>query len=68
MDAQENCTAAVPTDQVGKVFRVVGRQLRKCLICEQVFARQDSAEHASVACWPEKQVLLGKRDEFLMDR
>jgi hypothetical protein len=39
------------TDQVGKVF-VVGQDVRKCLVCEQVFTRRASAEHANVACHP----------------
>ena len=38
------------TDQIGKVFIVVGQDVRKCLICEQRFTRQASAEHAKVSC------------------
>lgn len=40
------------TDQIGKVFLVVGQDVRKCLICEQFFTRRASAEHAKVACRP----------------
>jgi hypothetical protein len=38
------------TDQIGKVFVVVGQDVRRCLICEQFFTRRASAEHAKVAC------------------
>jgi len=34
------------------VFIVVGQDVRKCLICEQVFTRQASAEHVMVLCKP----------------
>jgi hypothetical protein len=40
------------TDQIGKVFLVVGQDVRKCLVCEQLFTRQASAEHAKVVCDP----------------
>jgi hypothetical protein len=38
------------TDQIGKVFIVVGREVRQCLICECVFTRRDASEHAKVVC------------------
>lgn len=37
-------------DQIGKVFIVVARDERKCLICDCVFTRQGAAEHADVVC------------------
>ena len=40
------------TDQIGKVFLVVGQDVRKCLICESVVTRQGAAEHANVYCRP----------------
>jgi hypothetical protein len=40
------------TDQIGKAFIVVGQDVRQCLICEGVFTRQASAEHAKLACYP----------------
>jgi hypothetical protein len=38
------------TDQIGKVFLVVGRDVRRCLVCEQLFRKRASAEHAKVGC------------------
>jgi hypothetical protein len=38
------------TDQIGKVFIVVGQDVRRCLVCEQLFTRRASAEHATVPC------------------
>ena len=41
---------STPTDQIGKVFSVVGQDVRKCLVCEQLFTRRAASEHAKVAC------------------
>jgi len=38
------------TDQIGKVFRAVSRDVRQCLVCEQLFTRQAASEHALVNC------------------
>jgi hypothetical protein len=38
------------TDQIGKVFTVVGQDVRRCLICEQLFTRRAASEHANAAC------------------
>jgi hypothetical protein len=40
------------TDQIGKLFIVVGQGLRKCLVCEQFFTKRASAEHAKMICYP----------------
>ncbi len=39
-------------DQVGKVFIVVGQEVRQCLVCECVFTRRASCEHSTVPCMP----------------
>jgi hypothetical protein len=41
---------SIHIDQIGKVFAVVGQDVRRCLICEQFFTRRASAEHAKVDC------------------
>jgi hypothetical protein len=43
-------TGFTHTDQIGKVFAVVGQDLRKCLVCEQFFTRRAASEHARVPC------------------
>ena len=45
-------TGFTRSDQIGKVFIVVGRDVRKCLICEGTFTRHGAAEHANAACYP----------------
>jgi hypothetical protein len=45
-------TDSTRTDQMGKVFAVVGQDVRKCLVCEQFFSRRSSAKHANVPCYP----------------
>ncbi len=44
--------AGFRTDHIGKVFVVLSQDLRQCLICERVFTRRASAEHAKVVCSP----------------
>jgi hypothetical protein len=41
-------------DQSGKVFRIE-HGARRCMVCEELFTRDSAAEHANVACRPEKQ-------------
>jgi hypothetical protein len=43
---------SVRSDQIGKVFIVVGQDVRQCLICDGLFTRHGAAEHAKVACNP----------------
>jgi hypothetical protein len=45
-------TGSTRTDQVSKVFLVVGQRVRQCLVCEELFTRRASAEHAKVICYP----------------
>ena len=57
MAADENTrrdVGFIHTDQIGKVFAVVGQDVRRCLVCEQFFTRRASAEHAKVVCCPTK--------------
>jgi hypothetical protein len=49
-DKNRRETDSMRTDQIGKAFFVVGQDVRKCLVCEQLFTRRASAEHAKVAC------------------
>ncbi|MGO9862338.1 MAG: hypothetical protein ACLPLR_01900 [Terriglobales bacterium] len=39
-------------DQIGKAFVVVGRNVRRCLVCEELFTRRTASEHAKVDCYP----------------
>jgi hypothetical protein len=43
-------TGSARSDQIGKVFLVVGQDVRRCLICEQLFTRRAASEHATVPC------------------
>jgi hypothetical protein len=45
-------TGSIRSDQIGKVFIVVGPDVRRCLICEQFFTLRASADHAKVSCDP----------------
>jgi len=43
---------SVRSDQIGKVFCVLGRDTRQCLICDGGFTRQAAVAHAEAACCP----------------
>jgi hypothetical protein len=49
------------TDQVGKVFIVVGQRVRKCLVCEELFTRRAASEHATVQCMPGTNMNLWRK-------
>jgi hypothetical protein len=40
----------IHTERIGKVFVAVGKGVRQCLACEQLFTRRAASEHAKVAC------------------
>ncbi len=49
------------TDQIGKVFLVVGQDVRQCLICDGVFTRQAASEHSTVLCMPGISMKTGSK-------
>jgi len=49
------------TDQVGKVFVVVGQRVRKCDICEEFFTQRTASEHAAVPCMPGTKMQPGRK-------
>jgi hypothetical protein len=56
-DTKEKRTVVDSDESYAKVFICLGRDavghhLRKCLICERVFLRQESFEHSKVPCHP----------------
>jgi hypothetical protein len=40
-------------DKVGKVFRVE-HGMRRCMVCEGLFTRGESQEHAETPCYPDR--------------
>jgi hypothetical protein len=54
-------TSSARTDHVGKVFIVVGRRVRKCLVCEEFFTRRAASEHATVLCMPAAGMKPGRK-------
>ena len=39
-------------DQIGKPFLVMARNVRKCLVCQELFTRQEAPRHSRVVCYP----------------
>lgn len=60
-DKSERGAACARTDQVGKVFVVVGQRVRKCLVCEELFTRRSASEHAAVPCVPIVKMQPGRK-------
>jgi hypothetical protein len=58
-------TASIRSDQIGKVFRVLARDVRQCLICAKLFTSQGDAAHAETACLPSQSsfALVGKTND-----
>ena len=54
MNSEARRTMAFEDERYSKVFIACGEgaMLRKCLICERVFSRQDSFEHSKFPCHP----------------
>jgi hypothetical protein len=48
------CARLRTADHSGKVFRVE-QGMRRCMVCEELFTQDSAAQHANVACWPQKQ-------------
>jgi hypothetical protein len=53
-DIEDRRIGAGNDESYSKVFIVCGdgASLRKCLICERVFSRQESFEHSKFPCQP----------------
>ena len=60
-DQTERGAGCTRTDQVGKVFIVVGQRMRKCLVCDQFFTRRTASEHATVPCMPGTRMQPGRK-------
>jgi hypothetical protein len=60
-DKNERYAACTRTDQIGKVFVVVGQRVRKCLVCEELFTRRAASEHAAVPCVPGTRMQPGRK-------
>jgi hypothetical protein len=60
-DKNERGASSGRTDQIGKVFIVVGQRVRKCLVCEELFTRRTASEHATVPCMPVAKIQPGRK-------
>jgi hypothetical protein len=43
---------ATRDESIGKVFIVITRNTRRCLVCDQLFTREESFEHSQLTCYP----------------
>jgi len=52
---QTKVTAPVADDRIGKPFLVMAGNIRKCLVCEELFTREVAPRHNRVVCYPPEQ-------------
>jgi hypothetical protein len=52
VEEQMSSANANRPDVIGKVFFAVGRDVRQCLVCGELFTRSAAAKHAEVDCNP----------------
>lgn len=52
---QNRPSSAIADDRIGKPFLVMDQDMRKCLVCEQLFTRQEAPKHANVVCQPRSE-------------
>jgi len=50
----KRATLCKPGDQVGKVFQVE-QGMRRCMVCEERFGREEAPEHAGMLCFAKTQ-------------
>ena len=53
--------APLKDDRVGKPFLVMSGGVRKCIVCQQLFSRQEAPRHSRVVCYPSEENSDGNR-------
>jgi hypothetical protein len=48
----QSSAAITSAGRIGKVFMVVSHDVRRCLVCGEMFTKQAAAEHTNLACSP----------------
>ena len=55
-DIQQNRRSVLASDdRIGKPFLVMAGNIRKCIVCEERFTRQEASNHARVVCQPRSE-------------
>ena len=57
MGSRSQSAGLIATDLVGKVFQLIGKDVRRCLVCDCLFSRQSAARHAGNMCLPAMEIL-----------
>jgi hypothetical protein len=54
-EIQQNRPSALASDdRIGKPFLLMAGNVRKCLVCEELFSREEALRHSRVVCYPAK--------------
>jgi hypothetical protein len=59
---QSSPSASTSDDRIGKPFLVVAGNIRKCLVCEELFTREQAPRHSRVVCYPAEPDSQESRD------
>ena len=61
-----NSEHANRTDKTGQIFRVISRNVRMCITCEEFLTLRGAYEHALVSCMPASGTTLPAFDPNLL--
>jgi hypothetical protein len=56
------------SEQIGKVFEVVGHNKRRCLVCEQIFSSLAAAAHSELVCFIGTGLSYSNAKNYYADR
>jgi DNA invertase Pin-like site-specific DNA recombinase len=54
-NSQIEPAAPLQDDRVGKPFLVMTGGVRKCLVCQELFSRQEAPRHSRIVCYPREE-------------
>jgi hypothetical protein len=54
-NSQMEPAAPLQDDRVGKPFLVMTGGVRKCLVCQELFSRQEAPRHSRIVCYPREE-------------
>jgi hypothetical protein len=67
----QNHSGPIRTDRIGKAFVAVlvdGILYRRCLVCESLFSREASREHAEVPCYSAMQTIEAHKKTEIIEK
>lgn len=54
-NSQTELAVSLQDDRIGKPFLVMAGGVRQCLVCQQLFSREEAPRHSRVGCYPSEE-------------